>query len=48
MGGGGKLATVCSRALRGVFAGRTVRSGNNVSEDGGNRRARGALLGCRG
>ena len=37
MGGGKKAATVCSRALRGLFAGRTVRHGNNVSEDGGNK-----------
>jgi large subunit ribosomal protein L28 len=28
---------VCSRAQRGLFAGKTVRFGNNVSEDGGNR-----------
>jgi ribosomal protein L28 len=42
MGGGKKAATVCSRALRGLFAGRTVRHGNNVSEDGGNRWARGS------
>ncbi len=34
---GGKSVTVCKRALRGLFAGRTVRHGNNVSEDGGNK-----------
>lgn len=37
---GRKAFTVCSRALRGVFAGRTVRFGNNVSEGGGNWCAR--------
>jgi len=37
MSSGKKAVTVCKRALRGLFAGRSVRFGNNVSEDGGNR-----------
>ena len=31
------VQTVCGRALRGLYAGRTIRFGNNVSEQGGNR-----------
>ena len=34
---GQKAATMCGRALRGLFAGRSIRFGNNVSEGGGNK-----------
>jgi hypothetical protein len=32
-----KAAIVCGRALRGLFGGRSIRFGNNVSEGGGNK-----------
>mmetsp|Transcript_28470 Transcript_28470/g.93013 ORF Transcript_28470/g.93013 Transcript_28470/m.93013 type:complete len:133 (-) Transcript_28470:96-494(-) len=38
MGGQGKA--VLRRAARGIFAGKTTKFGNNVSEDGGNRTRR--------
>jgi hypothetical protein len=31
------VQTVCGRALRGLYGGRTIRFGNNVSEQGGNK-----------
>ena len=37
-----QLAQVFKRARRGLFGGKTVLSGNKVSEDGGNRCAAGA------
>ena len=36
------VQTVCGRALRGLYGGRTIRFGNNVSEQGGNKYGRGA------
>ena len=36
------VQTVCGRALRGLYGGRTIRFGNNVSEQGGNKCACGA------
>lgn len=35
-----QLQFLCKRARAGLYAGRTILSGNKVSEDGGNRRAR--------
>jgi len=31
------VQTVCGRALRGLYGGKTIRFGNNVSEQGGNK-----------
>lgn len=41
------VQTVCGRALRGLYAGRTIRFGNNVSEQGGNKCARAATHAAR-
>ena len=37
LGLGSLTRAVCNRARRGLYAGRIVRFGNQISEDGGNK-----------
>lgn len=47
LGLGSFTRAVCSRARRGLYAGRRVLSGNQISEDGGNKCAGGGAVGRR-